>query len=237
MAKSDKDKKLQKLKKLLALTKSSNPHEAANALKKAQAYAREHNISDIEVELADLGVESFTLNTKTPPNWVLCLARLVSDAFGCHPILGSELVVEKFTTKRTVRFIGVSPNQELAIYTFEVLYEQLRKARLAFVKAQPKQCKPSTKQGRGDAFAEEWCYAVQSKVQALVVSEEHQAMITRYTNEVVLGGAEAKTYTARDTTKGSKFNNARHEGYAAGKQAQLNTPVNGRCTPQLSDNR
>lgn len=237
MSNADKEKKLEKLKKILALTKSSNPHEAASALEKAQAYMQKHHISDLDVELADCGMDSFTLSTKKPPNWVLLLADLIRTAFGCDVTLGSTFKENPFNPKRTMQFIGISPDQELAVYSFEVLYEQLKQDRLAFVKAQPKQCKAATKRGRGDAFAENWCLAVETKVKRLVVSDTHQALITRYKNEVIFRGKPSKAYIPRDTTKGSKFDNSRGSGYAAGQKAQLNTPVNGRATPQLSHNR
>ena len=48
----DKERILEKIKKCLALSKSANEHEAAQALKQAQALMREYGITDIEVELS-----------------------------------------------------------------------------------------------------------------------------------------------------------------------------------------
>lgn len=48
---------LDKLKKLLALSKSDNPHEAALALQRAQKLMGAYGISQSELELADFGEE------------------------------------------------------------------------------------------------------------------------------------------------------------------------------------
>lgn len=50
----DKNKAIEKIKKCLALGKSANEHEAAQALKQAQALMREYGISDADVALSDI---------------------------------------------------------------------------------------------------------------------------------------------------------------------------------------
>lgn len=44
---------LERVRKLLALGQSSNPHEAAAAMGHAQKLMREHGISDADLRLAD----------------------------------------------------------------------------------------------------------------------------------------------------------------------------------------
>lgn len=54
----DKEKVLDKIKKCLALGKSANEHEAAQALKQAQALMPKYEISDADVALSDIGEQS-----------------------------------------------------------------------------------------------------------------------------------------------------------------------------------
>ncbi|MDI1218778.1 DUF2786 domain-containing protein, partial [Escherichia coli] len=50
-----KDKYIAKIKKLLRLARgTSSPEEAANAIAKAQAYMRQHGISENDAELFDI---------------------------------------------------------------------------------------------------------------------------------------------------------------------------------------
>lgn len=231
MNESNKAKILDKIKKLMALSKSGNSHEAANALKKAQAYMREHNISDDDVDLMDCEEGLFTLTTQKPPQWILQLINLVGDVFGCEPALSWDHTV--CPPKRAVLYVGIGPNAQLASYCFDVLHVQLRKDRQTFVRNQPKQCKPKTKRLRGDAYAEHWCHAVRGKVQKLVVCDNHQALIKRYMHERVYEGAEPKSYTPGGQPKGNKFNHARAAGWLDGKRANLHNPVTGQGQGKL----
>ena len=45
---------LDKIKKLMALAGSNNPHEAANALRKAQLLMQQYQLSEADVELSDI---------------------------------------------------------------------------------------------------------------------------------------------------------------------------------------
>lgn len=51
---TDKEKILEKLKKLLALSKSDNPHEAALALQRAQKLMLAYNITQADLALSDI---------------------------------------------------------------------------------------------------------------------------------------------------------------------------------------
>ena len=53
MEQADRDKIIAKV-KCLALAKSSNEHEAANALRQAQKLMQAHGISDLDVEHVDI---------------------------------------------------------------------------------------------------------------------------------------------------------------------------------------
>lgn len=79
----NRDQALSKIKKCLALAQSSNPHEAAAAMRQAQKLMAEHNVTETDVSLADVAeaVAPARLNALT--NWEAMLSGLIAQAFGC----------------------------------------------------------------------------------------------------------------------------------------------------------
>lgn len=73
---------LDKIKKCLALSKSSNEHEAGQAMKHAQVLMKKYNINIASVEV---NMTSVKVN-KNPARWILYLASIVSNATGTKVI-------------------------------------------------------------------------------------------------------------------------------------------------------
>lgn len=78
----------EKIKKLLALSKSPNEHEAQSALAKAQQLMAEHKISMAEVEdkekrKANEHSAGITYSTRRDP-WVLRLSKVISKNYCCE---------------------------------------------------------------------------------------------------------------------------------------------------------
>ncbi len=99
-----KDKYIAKIKKLLRLARgTSSPEEAANAIAKAQAYMRQHGISENDAELFDIqeaasaGAPS---DASTPPRYMHILCDLVCKAFGveCTSPANTGLLVHSNVT-------------------------------------------------------------------------------------------------------------------------------------------
>ncbi|HCN0235089.1 TPA: DUF2786 domain-containing protein, partial [Escherichia coli] len=89
-----KNKYIAKIKKLLRLARgTSSPEEAANAIAKAQAYMRQHGISENDAELFDIqdaasaGAPS---DASTPPRYMHILCDLVCKAFGVECYISGE---------------------------------------------------------------------------------------------------------------------------------------------------
>ncbi|KLU63546.1 hypothetical protein CEB3_c00660 [Peptococcaceae bacterium CEB3] len=78
----------EKIKKLLALSESGNPHEAELALLKAQELLAKHKLSLKEVKeftIVNSDIkENVTHVTFTKAKWKANLARLIADNFGCY---------------------------------------------------------------------------------------------------------------------------------------------------------
>jgi len=216
---------VEKIKKLLALSKSSNAHEAALALQRAQELMQKHNVTMTHVRLSDVKeVKAFVGKVKNPATHTKFLAQMVARAFGCELILIPEYV-GFYGWATSVQFIGIDTAAELASYAFDVLRRQLdrdRKQHLATLK----RCKRATKVRRADAFCRAWVNTAARKVVALVPKPEQQDAIAKWI-EINHGDSLQKSTNrnhkkARKDDVGSLF-----AGMQAGDQAQLHAGMNG----------
>ena len=104
------DRIIDKVKKCIALSKSDNPHEAAAALRQAQALMRKHGIDEAGIAAAEIGatdVEHKSSNAVRPPAWETMLMMLVGTAFGCR---GMFIPASKVNGRRgagSYRYVGV----------------------------------------------------------------------------------------------------------------------------------
>ena len=76
----DKKTALAKIKKCLALAKSANEHEAAQALKQAQALMREFEVTEQDVEWSQVNEASQPYNSRCVM-WQVGLVNMCSKAF------------------------------------------------------------------------------------------------------------------------------------------------------------
>lgn len=220
------DKKiLDKIKKLMALANSANPHEAANALRKAQLLMQEHQLSESDVELSDIAEHSAVLanTSKTQPKWSLMLDAMIQQAFG---------VTGYFSVFRERRcfFVGYQDRAEIAAYCYTVLARQLKAARRDYLASLNKRLKAKTKTARADLYCEGWVSGVYQQVRDLVPSEKEQALVKQYMSEKHARLTSAKVREAKTTARDQ---NAGWEGYVAGKQVQLNAAVSGQERAKL----
>ena len=125
---------LAKIKKCLALSGSSNPNEAATALRQAHALMDKHGVSTHEVTMADIGefvTDSRTMARDKPARWETSLASIVGKAFGCQIIVSRNLRQKGFGHANTGKyvFIGLKQQAEVASYTATVLIRKCKSAR------------------------------------------------------------------------------------------------------------
>ncbi|MDD2898323.1 MAG: DUF2786 domain-containing protein [Desulfuromonadaceae bacterium] len=113
---------IEKIRKLLALSRSSNEHEAALAASHAQRLLSEHNLAMADIEpdnKPDSADRVETAVSKTLPKWVRHLSAGVCTAFDCQAI--HNPAAGKLT------FIGVGADVQIAVYTFTFLDRTVRK--------------------------------------------------------------------------------------------------------------
>lgn len=222
----NREQALDKIKKCLALAASSNPHEAAAALRQAQKLMAAHHISEQDVSLADVAEAAAVAHHADLVQWEAVLAHMVADAFGCHVYtqILPKLTGGRFRRQRRYVFVGVGSASEVAAYAYDVLSRQCAKDRRAHIKAQPKSCKPKTKTARGDLYAEGWCEGVRAKLDRFAGNERDAALVQQYMQAKPMGPAA----TAKNRVKGKNVSsNDWQRGVRAGRQAQLDRGVGG----------
>jgi hypothetical protein len=215
----DHSKALDKIKKLLRLAASDNPHEAAAAMRQARALMEKFRLEESDVQLSEVYECAARSGSKmTPPQWEANLAGAVTQAFACK-ILFMAGVGEW-------RFIGEMA--ELASYTMTLLLRQVRQSRRDFISTQLKRCKASTKTKRADVFCGAWVSAVRKQVMAFAGNDEPSSAAAAY---MLKHHAETEKLDCRDrnANKGNgvrAMTDALHGILAAG-DVRLNHGVNG----------
>lgn len=222
----DRDKALEKIKKCLALAGSSEPHEAAAAMRQAQKLMAEHGLSGIDVELADVAESTTPAKSNMLPNWEVSLARVVANSFGCDFYITRGFITHwrmKPERKTDYAFVGLHANAQIASYAFSVLQRQCVADRSAHVQKQPKRLKSTTRTARGDAFAMGWVVAVRDLLDKLAGCESHAQLIEHYMSREHPDMAEAnvKRRELNRHVRDDSFT----DGHQAGKKAQLHKGV------------
>lgn len=224
----DRDTALTKIKKCLALAKSSNEHEAAAAMRQAQKLMAEHNLTEADAALADVSQVAQKTAMRTMTRWESALSSAVADAFGCDLVWSKGLKLSRarrVVTDCNVIFIGVGAAPEVAGYAFNVLSRQCSQGRAAHIARQPKACKTITKTARGDEFAMGWVMAVRDLLTAFAGSEANTLLIEQY---IAINFPGTTTVKPKDRVKGRNVsNNDFFQGHRAGKTAELNRGVGG----------
>lgn len=210
-------KYIEKIKKLLALAKSTNPNEAAIAMNQAIKLMAKHNINNNDIRLSEIKehvTKSAPSNANKPPKYFGILIKIISLAFGCHAYL---TVVNN---KRRVSFYGFRERPQLAAYTFDILSTQLVKARKLFLSQQNGNCKKITKINRADAFCIGWVDGVYQLIEDFAITDEELNLLAEYKKTKDLSQTKV-----RDAKKCNGSDLSQFIGYLQGKKAQLNHGV------------
>lgn len=114
-----------RIRKLLTLSKSDNPNEAASAAAQVQALMQEHKLSSVDVEAAagnetdvteiPLGAEGFMAD------WKFALVSHVARAFFC------EAIGLRVKRRRKVRIVGRREDAQTAVSVFTFLVAEIER--------------------------------------------------------------------------------------------------------------
>lgn len=222
---NNRDKILDKIKKCLALSASSNEHEAEAALRQARKLMEAHGITDLDIQAAEADERRAKSSvTAKPAAWENMLAHRIADAFGCQLIFSPGY----WARRAEWMFIGCGAAPEVAQYAFTVLLRQVKRERATHIKANLKRCKSATKTRRADLFCEGWVRSVAGKITAFAGSEKQSAAIDAF---VAVRYPELGSLVTTNRNDGRKLRDHEYNdlaaGHRSGKDAQLNRGVGG----------
>jgi hypothetical protein len=153
----DIDKIKDKIKKLLALSKSPNANEAASAMALAQELMGKYDIevsSDGLLNVAEESVE--TGSGEKPPRYEVVLVNVIARAFGCRVAYGWDHYGKHSTSVYTHTFVGIEHRVKIAAFMADVLMRKLKKARRDYIKTLKRVRIRENKIKRADSFCRGW---------------------------------------------------------------------------------
>ena len=211
---------LDKIKKCLALATSSEPHEAAAAMRQAQSLMAKHNVSEQGLKLSEvteLDIKS-AVSVSRPKPWEIRLVKTCADAFGCDFLWTDGNSYNRDPYGRYT-LIGLKSQAEVCQYTIEVLLRKVRRARAEFLKTLPHLSgKGKTVQGEG--FCVGWINAIAATVIAFARGDAETQLVLEY---------KAAKYTALGTKMPANQQIGRdgmEAGTLAAKGESLYRPMN-----------
>lgn len=208
---------LRKIRACLRLAASPNPHEAAAALRQAQAMMVAHGVSQAEVMDVDEAEVRTRYRGAAVPQSIVSLSVVVGDGFG------AKVIVIRGWHGTVIRFYGTDGAAEVAAYAFTVLRRQLHADRLKHIARIRKR---GNREARGEVFALNWVYAIQHLFPKAEIQEAKRLAIDE---TLKLRHPNSTTDAGRDLTKRGRTRlDDAVAGYRAGKSATLHRGVNGR---------
>lgn len=229
-----KKKYLVKIQKLMRLAENtSSPAEAASALSKAQAFMREHGLSESEVIFSEISIsesKSAPSDAEKLPRYMSFLCSTIEKAFAVKCLVSWRLT-PSLNRKRVVKFYGLDGRDIAAAYIFDVLTRQIKQARKEFQLTHCRNLAAKRKAQLADQFCEGWASGAYHAVQELVISEEQSSKMNAYSEKLNDEGVgEAKT---RNSTKSDKPSAATYLGYKEGMHTKVFHGVDGNNSPAL----
>lgn len=208
---------IRKLKSCLALAASSNPHEAAAALRQAHALMRDYGLTADDAQQGAFSAAQAPTRQRGEgiPKHLAGLASLVASTFACKP-LGTR----NAKGTRCISFCGLRSNAEIAAYAFTVLRRQLEADAAVHTR---RMRSPTRKAAARDAFAHGWVAAVRSLLVVQEMGEADAAAIDRFM-AVTYGPTTAMTVREARTAAGRGMRDA-VAGYLQGQKARLHRGV------------
>lgn len=155
----------QALRKVLAclrLAGSSNPNEAAAALRQANALMTKYGLTEADAlasEIRDAEAPTRCRGTMLPKSLAV-LANMVAGGYRCQIVVQAVQGFDcnlNLTGRTAVRFFGAGADAQVAAYAFTVLRRQLEADRAHHTRRIRKR---ANRDARGEAFALGWVRAV-----------------------------------------------------------------------------
>jgi len=165
---------LRRIRACLALADSPEPHEAAAAMRQAEALMRKHGLDRAAVDQSVVEERPASLGRgRLLPPYLMALSNMVGEVMGC---------VVYARAPHTAVFVGVGAAPEVAAYAYEVLGRQLLVGRALHRKRRTRGAAHKRTQ-RADAWAAGWVAGVRHLVEAIrppIAAVIEQYMVERH---------------------------------------------------------
>lgn len=225
------EKALQRIKKCLALAQSSEPNEAAAAIRQAQLLMEKYGLDQSSVEISEITESELKSTGSNAQPWEAMVADAIGTALGIKVFtrrggwLG-EFYVKRSTVanrkpyarniygKATIIFIGTETKVRVAQYMYQTLARQLKKARSEVgVRLHPHDAM---------AFNLAWVMAVSPKIQAF--AQPFDERIARYI-ETKYSSVGKHQICDKQMAKIESRGDAARLGYDYGREAQIHNAM------------
>lgn len=220
----DRTKILDKIQKCMRLSKSSEPHEAAAALRQAQKLMTMHGITAAELAGIEFGSEVVQCPiqagaTQKIPVILSLLTALINKAFCVKAVIGTTMRVSDHSY--IVRYFGPLDRVALAAYSHTVIYRAMNSARTEYVKAHPHM---KGNRGARAGFQAGWLDGVEQQLGEFAMSDEERDAIrvgTELVQKQFYGGPLEKAKVNNMKVSGR----AMSDGEAEGSKFKLHRPM------------
>lgn len=240
-ASSERERILRRLKKILALTQSSTPGEAAAALHQAQKIMEAHNLTEQDVVWQSIKESRVPLSGADLPKWESALVSVVVRA------LGVQAMVERQAPKRgagrrdraKVVFVSDQGREELAAYAFQTLRRQLVRdldAAMRKLMLEANVCQALIDEKKRmpippawrEQYALGWCSTLSQKVGGLVNAADTPSHVSAYLEDATKGVAAQQKSAAQPKDESTRRVGGvfAFMGVKDGRNAQLHRAVN-----------
>ncbi|WP_052702360.1 DUF2786 domain-containing protein [Marinomonas sp. S3726] len=215
-----------KIKKLLALAQSDNPHESEIAKRQAMALMKKHEIDADELDVVEVCTRF--ISRKKLKDFEAYLVAAVMKISGVYGLQDYDF---KFRNDRVqwltrVNFIGLERDAELAAYSFDVLHQQMMKARFEFKRLY------RASAAQQDQFCTGWIISACEKLANVFGDRQMPEVVTKHYEKEAKGLSEAKSRKTQSIdSKDSEI--CAGLGFKQGKDAQLNQATTNQQEVQL----
>lgn len=229
-----KNRMMDRLKKLLALSRSANEHEAAAAMSKAQELMRELAISEDDLELTDyaaIEADAFLVRPGFKiPVYVSMLRALITKAFGCTGVWDEQRIKYKLT------WLGQKSKADVSAYSWEVLARLLKTKRTQYkFTALLGAHTPGKREALADTYCEGWVAGVSNNIIAEHLSDKEQRLLSLFLKQKFPHTEDMKKRGTGLT--GSEVNTAYAAGIKEGRKTHLHAGVHTDRKGQVSQTR
>lgn len=217
-------KALRKIQACLRMAGSSNPTEAATALRQARSLMDKYGLTEADASVPEIGTTEASTGYRggMVPQSLVALANLVADGYRCGVVIArrSRVVMRdgafKAQGETVIQFHGIGADSQVAGYAYSVLRRQLQRGKAMHTRRIRNQ---ASKDRRGEEFALGFVAALRSLFPSAEMPEGRQAALDA---AIKRQHGELGTTSGKEIRKGRANENDRWAGYEAGTRAQLN---------------